>query len=64
MLSEQPRTSSFSGNNGNCVEVAFTGGVVVVTDTKDRDKPAHEFTRAEWEAFLLGAKAGEFDLPA
>jgi uncharacterized protein DUF397 len=56
--------SSFSGANG-CVEVAhLPQGGVAVRDTKDRSKAAHVYTKPEWEAFLLGAKNGEFDLPA
>ena len=49
---------------GNCVEVAhLPGGGVAIRDTKDRSKASHVYTRAEWEAFLIGAKNGEFDLP-
>jgi hypothetical protein len=49
---------------GNCVEVAhLPGGGVAVRDTKDRAKTPHVYTRPEWEAFLIGAKNGEFDLP-
>jgi hypothetical protein len=49
---------------GNCVEVAhLPGGGVAVRDSKDRTKAAHVYTRPEWEAFLTGAKSGEFDLP-
>ncbi len=49
---------------GNCVEVAhLPGGGVAVRDSKNRAKPAHTYTRPEWEAFLAGAKNGEFDLP-
>jgi hypothetical protein len=49
---------------GNCVEVAhLPGGGVAVRDSKDRAKAAHVYTRPEWEAFLVGAKNGEFDLP-
>jgi hypothetical protein len=49
---------------GNCVEVAhLPGGGVAVRDTKDRGKAAHVYTSGEWEAFLVGAKNGEFDLP-
>ncbi len=49
---------------GNCVEVAhLPGGGVAVRDSKDRAKSAHLYTRGEWEAFLVGAKNGEFDLP-
>lgn len=49
---------------GNCVEVAhLPGGGVAVRDSKDRAKAAHVYTRSEWDAFLVGAKNGEFDLP-
>ena len=55
--------SSFSAA-GNCVEVAhLPGGGVAVRDSKDRVKAPHVYTRPEWEAFLVGAKNGEFDLP-
>ncbi|GAB3481307.1 DUF397 domain-containing protein [Amycolatopsis cihanbeyliensis] len=57
------RTSSFSGGNGGqCVEVAEAPeGGRYVRDTKDRTRPAHYFTPAEWDAFIRGVKAGEFD---
>ncbi|HEV3379411.1 MAG TPA: DUF397 domain-containing protein [Trebonia sp.] len=49
---------------GNCVEVAhLSGGAVAVRDSKDRAKAAHVYTRGEWDAFLVGAKNGEFDRP-
>jgi hypothetical protein len=59
------RTSSFSGGNGNsCVEVAFLpGGGVAVRDTKDRSLAPHRYTAAEWDAFVAGVRAGEFDRP-
>lgn len=56
--------SSYSGGGGGCVEVAFTEDAVAVRDTKDRTIPPHVYTRAEWDAFLKGAKDGEFDGPA
>jgi hypothetical protein len=56
--------SSFSAA-GNCVEVAhLPGGGVAVRDSKDRAKPPHVYTRPEWEAFLAGARNGEFDPPS
>jgi hypothetical protein len=58
--------SSRSNNTGgnNCVEVAFLGdGNVGVRDSKNRDLPAHTYTPGEWDAFLAGAKDGEFDRP-
>lgn len=59
------RTSSFSGGNGNsCVEVAFLpDGGVLVRDTKDRALAPHHYTAAEWDAFVAGVRAGEFDRP-
>jgi len=56
------RTSTYSGGNG-CVEVAFVDGQVGVRDSKDREGPALVFTAREWEAFIGGARAGEFELP-
>jgi hypothetical protein len=60
---EEWRTSSFSNDGTNCVElsIATNGDAVAVRDTKDRNWPALVFTRAEWAAFLAGAKNGEFD---
>jgi hypothetical protein len=54
--------SSRSSGNGNCVEVAVVDEVVAVRDTKDRSGPMLVFAAAEWQAFVAGAKAGEFDL--
>jgi hypothetical protein len=57
------RKSSFSNYAGNCVEIAWLpGDRVGIRDTKDREKgPILLFTRAEWTAFLSGAKGEEFD---
>lgn len=57
------RKSSFSnGNGGNCVEVARNlPGIVAVRDSKDRSGPALIFTTAEWQAFVGGVRAGEFE---
>lgn len=54
-------TSSFSGQQGECVEVEQIGDAFHVTDSKHPDRPAHVYTRAEWRAFLQGVHAGEFD---
>lgn len=55
---------SSASASGNCVEVThLPGGGVAVRDSKDRGKAPHVYTRQEWEAFLIGAKNGEFDLP-
>lgn len=56
------RKSSHSHTNG-CVEVAFIEGQVAVRDSKDRSGPVLLFTAHEWEAFVGGARDGEFELP-
>lgn len=58
------RKSTYSGNNGSCVETAFTSdGDVLVRDSKDRGNgPILKFRPAEWDAFVAGAKDGEFDI--
>lgn len=57
------RTSSFSGANGSCVEVAsHPNGDHAVRDTKDHGTGATmRFTATTWQAFIAGVKAGEFD---
>jgi len=47
--------------DGACVEVASAGDGVAMRDSKDQDGPVLRFTRAEWAAFLGGAKSGDFD---
>lgn len=55
-------TSSRSGGNGNCVEVADNlPGLVAVRDTKNRDGGTLIFGDAIWSAFVVGIKAGRFD---
>lgn len=56
------RKSTFSEGGGDCVEVATTGDSVLVRDSKDPDGPVLRFTPREWEAFVDGVLAGEFDL--
>ena len=52
--------SSFSFANGNCVEVAeLPGDSVGIRDSRDPGGPVLSFTRAEWAAFLRGARRGE-----
>ncbi len=57
------RKSSRSGPYSDaCVEVAFVDGAIAMRDSKDPVGPALIFTPAEWDAFVAGAKDGEFDL--
>jgi Domain of unknown function (DUF397) len=54
--------SSLSFSNSNCVEVAsLPGGGIGVRDSKDPEGPVLRFTPGEWDAFLGGARNGEFD---
>jgi hypothetical protein len=56
--------SSYSGPQGNCVEFAqLPGGQVALRNSRHPDGPALVFTAAEWDAFLSGARDGEFGLP-
>ena len=55
-------TSSFC-NSISCVEVARIGDRFLVRSTQDPDRPPLVFDADEWRVFLLGVKAGEFDLP-
>jgi hypothetical protein len=58
------RKSRYSNPSGNCVEAAqLPAGEVAVRNSRYPDGPALIFTSAEWEAFLLGARAGDFDDP-
>ncbi|GHH82478.1 hypothetical protein GCM10018781_67490 [Kitasatospora indigofera] len=54
------RKSRFSGDQGNCVEVADGfPEIVPVRDSKDPEGPALLFPAAAWSAFVAGIKAGE-----
>ena len=55
--------SSMSTYNGSCLEIArLLEDWVGVRDTKDKGSgPVLIFSQSEWNAFLSGAKAGEFD---
>ena len=48
---------------GGCVEVCFVDGAVAVRNSRDPEGPVLHFTSDEWDAFLSGARACEFDLP-
>jgi uncharacterized protein DUF397 len=56
------RTSSFSGNNGTCVEVAaLPDGHISMRNSKYPDDGTILFTHAEVNAWISGIKAGELD---
>ncbi len=56
------RTSSFSGNNGTCVEVAaLPDEHIAIRNSKHPDDGTILFTPAEINAWISGIKAGELD---
>ena len=57
------KKSSWSAANGHCVEVARLGDSVGVRHSRDNapGRPVLVFTREEWETFLLGVSASDFD---
>ncbi|MEV6973792.1 DUF397 domain-containing protein [Kitasatospora sp. NPDC093806] len=57
----QWRKSTYSGQGGDCVEVAPDFQVVVpVRDSKDPSGPALVFPAGAWSAFVAAVQAGEF----
>lgn len=56
------KKSSYSSNNGSCVEVKLTGDLVAVRNSNHPDDGQVLFTRDEWAAFLPGVRDGEFNL--
>jgi hypothetical protein len=56
------RKSTHSGGQG-CLETRLDDGRIQVRDSKDPAGAVRSFTYAEWDAFVAGAKDGEFDLP-
>lgn len=53
--------SAQCGESGHCVEVAHTKNGTLVRDSKNQNGPVLTFDKAEWQAFLAGAKNHEFD---
>ena len=46
------RVATYTGGQGNCVEVGRSAAAVVVRDTKDRDSgPVLRFDPSAWQAF-------------
>jgi Domain of unknown function (DUF397) len=54
------RTAVKSGAE-NCVKVARHGATVMIADSKNPGGPVLSYTLQEFDAFLDGAKKGEFD---
>lgn len=64
MLTTQFKKSSCSTwyPHNQCVEVACRDNTVVVRDSKNPTGTQLHFTKEEWDAFVQGAKKGEFDI--
>jgi hypothetical protein len=49
-------------DSGGCVEVAHSGALIGVRDTKDHETgPVLVFTEKEWRAFVGGVASGVFE---
>jgi hypothetical protein len=56
------RKSRRSNSQGNCVElVGLRGGVIAVRNSRHPDGPVLIYTKAEIDAFIRGARDGDFD---
>ena len=47
--------------SGACIMVARQGDSVLLGNTSDPDGPFSTYTITEWDAFIAGAKLGDFD---
>ncbi|MGW1177535.1 DUF397 domain-containing protein [Kitasatospora sp. NPDC002543] len=55
------RKSSYSAQQGQCVEVAIGSSAdVPVRDSKDPHGPTLAFPVSAWEAFVMAVRSGEF----
>ncbi|MER5866744.1 DUF397 domain-containing protein [Kitasatospora sp. NPDC002040] len=50
-----------SSQGGGEVQIAFVGEYIAMRDGREPEGPVLVFTPAEWRAFVLGARDGEFD---
>jgi hypothetical protein len=55
-------SSAGTGAEDNCVQVAFVDDAILLRDARHPEGPILVFDQAEWDAFVAGAKDGEFDL--
>lgn len=63
MIGNTWRKSSYSGGQGNCVEVRSSeDDTVVVRDSKNVPGPELAVTAGAWSEFAEAVKHGEFDV--
>jgi hypothetical protein len=46
---------------GACVQVAASGQMILVADSKVPEGPILSYSRGEFREFIIGAKNGDFD---
>ena len=61
LLDANWRKSSYSSNNGSCVEVRRLRSAVEVRDTKDRSGGVLTFSTDSWRSFVDSVHKGDFD---
>jgi hypothetical protein len=52
--------STYSGNNGGCVEWAKLDSQIGVRDSKDKTGPILTFTRGAWQSFVDATNRGHY----
>lgn len=55
------RASTYSGSQGNCVQLAERDGAVLVRNSNHPDAGTLTFAPPELAAFIEGVKAGNYD---
>jgi len=50
------QVSTYTGGQGNCVEVGKSATTIAVRDTKDREGPVLHFAPATWRTFIQRLK--------
>ncbi|MGC4857084.1 DUF397 domain-containing protein [Micromonospora sp. DT4] len=58
------RTSTRSGGEGDCVEVAGFAETVGVRDSKDQQGPVLTFSPPAWTDFVAATRTGRLDIPS
>lgn len=53
------RKNSYSGNTGNCVEVATADAIVGVRDSKTKSDTMLVISEADWQVFVWSIKHGK-----
>jgi Domain of unknown function (DUF397) len=55
------RKTRYSIANGDCVEVASTGGSIAVRDSKNPAGPVVRYAPGTWQTFLAATRRGDYD---